>query len=309
MPKVSVVIPTHNRATLLDRAVASVLTQTFADFEILIVDDASTDGTRDRVLEIADARVRYWRHDRNRGVSEARNTGLSHASGDFVAFLDDDDEWFPAKLSLQMERFEQANPSVGLVGCGHHVIGPGSERVIGEVLPRLRGRVFEQVLRQGFLSHTSTIVARRECFERVGVFDPSYSYGEDLDMWLRIAGEYEVDFVAKPLARRCRQAACLSRQYDGVVAGIEAHVQKYREFFANNPDVFATQLQNLGTAYCFAGNATAGRRLLWQAILRQPLETRTYFRSALSLFGSRAFRSWYATKEALVSRMENARRT
>ena len=93
-----------------------------------------------------------------------------------------------------------------------------------------------------------------------------------------------------------------------MIAGIEAHLHKYSEFFANNPDAFATQLQELGTAYCFAGNTTAGRRLLWQAITQRPFAIRTYFRSALSLFGPRAFQSWYATREALVSGRENASR-
>src|SRR4029453_1391166 len=107
MPKVSVVIPTHNRADLLDRAVRSALAQTHADLEVLIADDASSDGTGEVVARIGAARGKYFRHDGNRGVAAARNTAITNATGEFIAFLDDDDEWLPEKLRIQLDRFQQ----------------------------------------------------------------------------------------------------------------------------------------------------------------------------------------------------------
>jgi glycosyltransferase involved in cell wall biosynthesis len=100
---VSVVIPTYNRASLLGRAIKSVLEQTYQDFEIIVVDDASTDNTEEVVRNLRDRRIRYLRHEKNRGGSAARNTGIRAAWGQYIAFQDSDDEWLPEKLKKQME--------------------------------------------------------------------------------------------------------------------------------------------------------------------------------------------------------------
>src|SRR5262245_46065882 len=124
MARVSVVIPTYNRATLVVRAVRSVLSQTFPDLEVLVVDDASSEDVFDAVMRFGDPRVRYWRHAVNRGVAAARNTAMAHASGEFIAFLDDDDEWLPDKLMTQLDRLRRASRRLGLLGSGHYAVGP-----------------------------------------------------------------------------------------------------------------------------------------------------------------------------------------
>ena len=115
-PRVSVVIPTRNRAEWLPRAVAGVLAQTWTDFELLIV-DRSTDETPAVIARFADRRIRSFRHERNMGQSKALNTGIKHARGEYVAFLDDDDEWLPGKLAAQVALLDAAPPAVGLVYC------------------------------------------------------------------------------------------------------------------------------------------------------------------------------------------------
>src|SRR3989344_1865760 len=101
MSKVSVVLPTYNRAHTLERAVRSVLNQTHKDFELIVVDDGSTDNTRDIVVSFADGRIRYIKHESNKGVAEARNTGIGASRASLIAFQDSDDEWLPHKLALQ----------------------------------------------------------------------------------------------------------------------------------------------------------------------------------------------------------------
>lgn len=115
MPKVSVVIPTHNRSSLLRRAIQSVLDQTYQDFEIIVVDDASTDDTEAVVKGFADERIRYVRHSENRGEAASRNTGIRLAKGEYIAGHDDDDVWLPPKLEKQVKAFEKASPKVGVV--------------------------------------------------------------------------------------------------------------------------------------------------------------------------------------------------
>jgi glycosyltransferase involved in cell wall biosynthesis len=305
MPKVSVVIPTHNRAGLLGRAVRSVLSQTFQDLEVLITDDASTDGTRDMVSRLGDSRVRYLAHDVNKGVAAARNTALAQASGEFLAFLDDDDEWLPDKLQIQLDHFARARPAVGLMGSAYYAVASANNRRSGVVVPRLRGRVFEDLLRQGHFNHTSTVMARAECFDGAGVFDTSLPYAEDFDMWLRIARDYEVDFVPSPLVRRHYEADGISRNYEAIVSGTEAHLRKYRDFFVRNPRVFNARLQRLATCYCFAGDTRHGRRVLYRAIAQRPLSLKNYVWTAMSLFGPRTFRSAYAARDHVASTVRN----
>lgn len=114
-PRVSVIISTYDRAALLPRAVNSVLAQTFSDYELIIVDDCSSDDTQEVIAEFTDPRIRSVRHKENRGLPASRNTGVRNAKGEYIAFLDDDDEYTPERLSLQVSRFEAASPAVGLV--------------------------------------------------------------------------------------------------------------------------------------------------------------------------------------------------
>src|SRR5207237_7043535 len=115
MPKVSVIIPTHNRSGFLRLAVLSVLKQTFPDFELVIVDDASGDDTPAVVKRFEDPRIRYIRHERNLRIAAARNTGISNSTGEYVAFLDDDDEWLPSKLQKQVSALDHSASTVGAV--------------------------------------------------------------------------------------------------------------------------------------------------------------------------------------------------
>lgn len=124
MPLVSVVIPTYNRAEFLPRAVESVLRQTVDDFELIVVDDASTDDTEAVVERFDDPRVEYVRHGTNRGGSAARNTGIERSSGEYIAFLDSDDEWYPRKLERQVEELRSRSDEWVATYCGferrHH---------------------------------------------------------------------------------------------------------------------------------------------------------------------------------------------
>ena len=182
MPKVSVVVPTRNRANLVGRAVHSALNQTMADVEVIVVDHGLHDHTAAVMAAIGDVRVKYFRHVAHRGVSAARNTALSHVASDIVAFLDDDDEWLPEKLAIQLELIARASNNVGLVSSAYYEIEHGTNRVVGVRTPGYRGWAFDHVIREGRFGHTSTMVARRQCLEKVGNFDETYHWGEDIDM-------------------------------------------------------------------------------------------------------------------------------
>src|SRR5262245_45342203 len=135
MSRVSVIIPTHNRADFLRGALSSVLNQTYQNFEIIVVNDASTDDTAKVVAAFEDERIRFIRHDTNKGGSAARNTGILASKCDYIAFLDDDDEWLPDKLRKQMEILLASPPEVAGVYTGCLDVDKTSGKVIRQRIP------------------------------------------------------------------------------------------------------------------------------------------------------------------------------
>ncbi|HZU38639.1 MAG TPA: glycosyltransferase [Gemmataceae bacterium] len=194
-PLVSVVIPTYNYARFVTEAVESALAQTYPNIEIIVVDDGSTDDTRER-LDRYRGRLRYI-YQPNQGLSSARNTGIAHAKGEWVALLDSDDIWHPQKLEIQMRRAAEA-PEVGLIASGHTSHRHDLDKLQPDLDAPLTAVSLEDLaLRCRF--GPSGVVARRICFDRVGLFDTSLRSAEDRDMWVRIASQFPVAKVASPL--------------------------------------------------------------------------------------------------------------
>ncbi len=198
-PTVSVVVPTHQRAHLLPRALQSVLAQTFEDLEVIVVDDGSTDGTDDVVAAIDDDRVRYLAQPRNTGVSAARNRGMRAARGRLVAFCDSDDEWMPDKLTRQVAVMDASDDDVGLVSSGVlDVFADGSTRHRGT---SARGDLWRTLLERNVVHGTSGVVIRRRVIAAVGFFDEGIPAIEDYDYWVRIARSFRFEAIDEPLVR------------------------------------------------------------------------------------------------------------
>jgi glycosyltransferase involved in cell wall biosynthesis len=206
--QVSVIIPTFNRAAMLKEAVDSVLAQDFRDFELIVVDDGSTDHT----LEILNAYQEdiTLLHQRNQGVSRARNAGIKAASGSLVAFLDSDDLWLPQKLARQVDFFN-ANPEAQI--CQTEEIWLRNNV---RVNPKKRhkkpsGMIFEPSLNLCLVSPSAAMI-RQSLFDKVGLFDESLPACEDYDLWLRISCRYPVYLIETPLIiKRGGHADQLSR--------------------------------------------------------------------------------------------------
>ena len=210
-PRVSVIIPTYNRADTLGRAVDSTLAQTIDDIEVLVVDDGGSDGTQELVEAIADPRVRYLAHDTNRGVSAARNTGLTAARGEYVAFLDSDDEWVPRKLDRQLSALVDRGEgwvgaycdiaSAGLSPAGR-IAAAVSELLFRSSAPREGGRELAEALlsMQVFMGPGSTLLVDREVVTSTGGFDEGLSIYEDWDLVLRVLSVGNLAYVDEPLA-------------------------------------------------------------------------------------------------------------
>ena len=183
MPQISVIIPAYNQGHYLAKAIQSVLDQSFADLEVIIVDDGSTDDTRHVGQSFSDSRVKYV-YQNNAGLSAARNTGIRHSSGDFLSFLDSDDLFLPKKLELLLAKFE-AEPSLGLV-AGQAILIDENDNRIGEIFDKALPEDSTQLL-LGNPLHVGSMLVRHEWQTRVGYFDESLRSYEDWDMWLRLA--------------------------------------------------------------------------------------------------------------------------
>jgi glycosyltransferase involved in cell wall biosynthesis len=280
-PTVSIILPTYNRERELSRAVQSVLEQTYTQFELVVVDDASTDNSADVVAGFDDARIRYIKHDRRRGGSAARNSGIRSSSSPFVAFQDSDDEWLRDKLARQMQLFEGAGPEVGAVYCGYIRVEPdASERYYPQAhIERREGEILDQLLRENFIG-TPTLVIRRECLDRVGLFDERLPRFQDWELMIRIAAAYRVGFVPEPLMRAYYADRNISSGHDSSLADAEALIlETHRDKIERaGGAVLAYRLWHLAHLRFMCGEMAEGRRLLREATEERYLLRHAFFR-------------------------------
>jgi glycosyltransferase involved in cell wall biosynthesis len=267
-PAVSVVIPAYNYARFLPRALASVMAQSLGDFEVVIVDDGSTDETPLVVRPfLADGRVRYHRIA-NGGPSRARNAGIDLARGGRVAFLDADDFWMADKLEKQCARFCR-EPSLGVVHTRRRLVDEqGLELEWREPAPR-RGMVLEALLTGNFLCLSSCMVSR-QVFDRVGVFDESLSQAEDYDLWLRAAEHFPFDFVDEPLVCYRVGHESLSRHMEVRVRSIKRILKRFLDRQADRSNHIRSLVERkwAGTCSEFALSLRSQSRLralIWYA--------------------------------------------
>jgi glycosyltransferase involved in cell wall biosynthesis len=244
---VSVVTATYNMGRYLPQAVQSVLSQTYANVEIQIVDDGSTDDTAQIVRRWdQDERVHVHRQS-NGGQAQARNRGVALSKGPYVAFLDADDEWLPHKLSRQMPLF--ATPQVGVVFSDYERMD-GEGRALPKPPTRMyRGRVSGALLIDNFVSF-QTVVVRRECLERHGAFDESVRMGDDYDLWLRLSAHYEFDFVPEATVRYRIWSGQMSKNYR---RRYESAIRTMQRFLEHNPGLVSAEQIRTAWAHTYTG--------------------------------------------------------
>ena len=288
--KVSVIIPTYNRADVLGRAISSVLAQTHQDFELIVVDDGSTDGSEQAVWAFDDKRIRYLRHDVNRGAEAALNTGLLAARGEYIAFLDSDDEWLPQKLHLQLDCFHHTGLApLGVVLCWM-VMHEGNTEVIH--MSRLRGWVFQDLL--GFDKETTTgtptMMVRADLLTPELLFDETLSPLADRDFLMRWSQEYQVDTVAEVLLRAHRGRSDHLTLGANLVDGMHRLMHKYAADFDRNPKAAHQAHRRLAFLYFTRLNDLRGlRRHLLRALWVYPWRPKAWASLFCSLLGRRLF--------------------
>ena len=276
-PKVSVIIPTHNRAALLPRAVSSVLTQTYGDFELLIIDDASTDDTPQVIAGFSDRRIRSFRQDANQGQSAARNVGIANARGEYVAFLDDDDECVPRRLEEQVALLDAALPDIAIVyGWTERYDDATGERA-PDLGSSLSGDVFEFALTGRNITTTQTLLLRTAAAREAGGFPEDLSIGEDPLFIASVAQRHKAACLPKVVCIRhinhgySRLTATDDLYRSGVDKHLRAHIERFLPELEKRPQLFAAVLRRsaVHSMECGAVRRSVGASL--KALRLRPL--------------------------------------
>lgn len=282
---ISVIVPVYEQPDLLRSALESVVDQTYDDWEAVVVDDAST-ADHERVVEEFDERIRLVTHETNRGASAARNTGIDHAEGEYVAFLDADDAWAETKLERQLSVFERGSDRLGLVYTGFvQYETDGSEWVRH---PAARGDIYVQELERDRVHPTSTVMVRRDVLDEVGGFDTTLPSRQDYDLWIRVTERYEVDYVDDVLVHKTEREDSISKNFDARVRGDLAVFETVRDRAGEFGPLTRTKILSyhhhvIGRDYDSRGDRWPAVRHLGLAILRYPLRPISYAMFVIAL--------------------------
>ena len=274
-PTVSVIIPTYNRAHLISRAIKSVLNQTYQDFEVIVVDDGSTDNTEEVIKEFQkkDERIKYVRHEKNKGGSAARNTGIKAAKGKYIAFLDSDDEWLPEKLEKQMKVFENAPAKVGVVYTDMWRTMRNKRKYYfsSPMITPEDGIIYKQALDYKVMNiGIQTAVIKREVFEKVGMFDEKFPRFIDLEFFIRISKHYYFYHLGEPLVNYFDADKGISANTKALITARKLILEKYFKDIKEDKKVLAKHYLGIAAALCINGEIEDGEIYFAKAFKAYP---------------------------------------
>ncbi len=258
--EVTAVITTHNRETeMVKRALSSVLAQTCPLRQIIIVDDSDREfpgrkEIRDLAAAFPDQGILYVPHSNCKGLSAARNTGLTYAAGKYIAYLDDDDEWLPEKTALQLSAFEKeersGRPMPGLVYGGGWIRNDQTGKRRRMRCRLERGNVYRKLLGGNWIGYPSFVMFRKACLDELGGFDSSRTFMEDYDLYLRLARRYPVSNTPKPVAiYHEHEGGQMTDHLHGYIEGMEAMVERFGEDLSREERLYRRQWMRIAYAY------------------------------------------------------------
>lgn len=275
-PLVSVIIPTYNRANLVGKAVKSVLAQSYQNFEIIVVDNASCDNTAEVINSIIDNRIKFIKHDVNRGPAASRNTGLKNSGGDYITFLDSDDEWLFGKLACQLDVFKEDEDGIGLVFTN------GFNEAINAMAIRelLSSGIYYDPRKDKFyplkklITPPSSWMLPREVTKKIGYFDEAMITWDDGDYLARIAYEFPVYFLNKDLVIWHACGVHLNVMNHDLINGKELFLKKNYDFIKIDKEYLFKFYRSLGKDIMLFDKKRA-RPYLFKALKMNPFDSST----------------------------------
>ena len=283
LPLVSIILPTYNCAAFLSHSIGTILSQTYNSYEIIVIDDGSTDNTKE-VLYPFMQRIKYIRLEQNKGLPTARNIGVRSAQGKYIAFIDADDLWLPEKLQTDIEYFE-THPEVSMVYSKHINIDEKGDDLNGNTKRQLpSGNIFLQLFSEQNFVISSSVVVRKEVFETTGLFDEQLVNCQDWDMWLRIAFHFKVAGINKPLVKYRHNPHSLSKNRNNVLKYQKMVIDKiYNKFKDTENGIheklykkrLASHYAKVGRYYLRIGNKIQASENFRLSLKYNPLNIRT----------------------------------
>ena len=231
MPKITVIIPTYNRGYIIRHSINSVLNQTYKNFELIIVDDGSTDDTKEVVSSIKDDRLIFIQHSKNKGANASRNTGIRNAKGKYIAFQDSDDIWVTNKLELQVKIMADSPYEIGVVYSGLYLIKDGTKIYVPyHRITKINGYLYPQLLKENFVG-TQTMLIRKSCISKSHLFDEQLSRLQDWDFVIRLSKNYKFVCINEPLVTVYRNFDSISNDKLALILSLEKIIEKYYDEF------------------------------------------------------------------------------
>jgi len=300
MPRVSILFTCYNHIKYVPVAWQSILDQTFQDYEIIAIDDGSTDGTREWLEALQNATVIF--NEKNLGTYGTLNVGLAAATGEYIAVFNDDDVWLPTKLEKQVAMLD-SNPKIGLVHTdGYFIDGDGNERhdsPLGFDFPRTETGDILLALIYANSIIASAVLARKQCFDELGGFNEAYFGSGDWEMWYRICEKYDAGYLQEPLtlyrvhgANASHKLERIWRDDERLREWIDGRIPGYSGRFGE-AEITAAQAHNqacLGTVKVLGGKAAAGRAHYKRSLSLEPGRWKSRLRIAASYLPKEVFR-------------------
>lgn len=290
-PMISVVITTCKRPIeMLQRAIDSVMGQDYSDYETIVVDDSPESYECREAVKTAITQkypqIRYISHDECKGACISRNDGVQFAKGEFVAFLDDDDEWRANKLSEMMKMF--TNDNIAIVYCGYSIVNDDNmDERIADVDYR-SGSVFDQLIKYNFIGSTSIPIIRKKYLIAVGGFDPQMKSSQDYDAWLRLASKYHVECVKKDLVKyHVHSGDQISKNPQKKIDGLERLLSKNEEYLSAHKEALWIRKIKIAPFYSAAKGFGAGLKKWFSAMIIRPLKISTNLRYFILVYRKR----------------------
>lgn len=290
-PKVSVILPTYNRADILGRSISSVLDQTFHDLELIVVDDASTDNTKEVVESFEDNRIHYITHNINKGAASAMNTGINDSNGCFVSIQNSDDFWLPEKIENEVNAFARSDSKIGVVYSklcqvqnNRRVYVPGFK------VKKKEGNIHDELLNGNFITGLSLI--RKECFEKVGLYDENLPGLEDWELYIRISKYYDFRYIDKTLIIAELSQDSLSVKPSIFINSTKMILKKHNKKFKENSIAAGLNYGFIGSWLCLDGQLREGRTYFIKAMKLYPYHLEFYFALLISFFGKKMYKEF-----------------
>lgn len=288
IPLVSIILPTFNRKDTIQRSVNSVLNQSFSDFELIIVDDASTDSTREMLKCIHDNRIEFITHSNQRGAGAARNTGIAKARGEYIAFQDSDDEWMQNKLKDQL-MIINSNKNIGAVFSPYLLINNTDiEQKPSKIISGMQGNIFRNILGGSFVG-TPTLLVRRSVFEKSGVFNEKLKTLEDWELVIRMAKCCHFACIKKFLLKAYATSESVSSNDQLMLQTVQEIIKIHRIDYDSYPQAEAKLWTSMGYRTCYSGKMNVGKNYFFKAIKLDMWKTSAWFGLVIALMGKKFF--------------------